>query len=204
MSYVTCLSPEREDSATSVSADEEPPRAVQSDADWLREIYEQHRDALYGYVLTMTVNPAVAEDFVSETFVRAAKNVAQLRSRADSPRPWLFRVAQNIFLDERRSCYARKRIVIDHLPELPVEQDPPEDRLVRSWLAGEVRHCIRQLNAAQQQCLRLRFEAELSVTETAAAMNKSVNAIKQLQHRAIGKLGELLAVAGLAETGWAA
>lgn len=163
------------------------------DAMWLQELYDSYRDSLYGYVLVRVANPTTAEDFVSETFLRAAKNAKRLRTWQESVLPWLFRVAQNIILDDRKSCYTRKSVFIDHLPEMPNDHEGPDERCLRNWLVGEIKQCMLLLNDAQQQCLQLRFGDELSVHDTAARMNKSPAAVKQLQHRAIDKLGALLA-----------
>ncbi|NKQ55485.1 sigma-70 family RNA polymerase sigma factor [Amycolatopsis sp. K13G38] len=180
-----------------------PTYSVPSDADWLAEIYRRCRDDVYRYIRTWAVSPAAAEDFVSETFLRAAKNVVNLKQRQDSVVPWLFRVAKNVILDDRKSAYTRRRASVTDVPELPADQESFEDRLVRKWLVGEVSRCLCLLNQAQRHCLELRFGDGLSVAETAVAMDKTENAVKQLQHRAIGKLGLLLAErtgeAGLAE-----
>lgn len=175
-------------------------RVSNGDAEWLRELYGSYRDNVYRYVLVQVANPATAEDFVSETFLRAAKNARRLRTWEESVLPWLFRVARNIILDDKRSCYTRKSVFIDHLPELPNESDGPDERFLRNWLVGEVKQCFQLLNDAQRRCLQLRFGDELSVSDTAALMNKSTAAVKQLQHRAIDKLGGLLVgTTGVAE-----
>lgn len=168
-------------------------RVSGDDATWLRELYDSYRDSVYGYVLVRVANPITAEDFVSETFLRAARNAKRLRNWQESVLPWLCRVAQNLILDDRRSCYTRKSVFIDYLPELPNEHDGPDERCLRNWLIGEVKQCFQRLNDAQRQCLQLRFGDELSVSDTAARMNRSTAAVKQLQHRAIDKLGALLA-----------
>jgi RNA polymerase sigma-70 factor (ECF subfamily) len=164
-----------------------------ADAEWLRELYARYRHDVFGYIMGKVTNPAMAEDLASETFLRAAKNVDTLRGRGHEVLPWLFRVAHNLVLDDRKSSYARKRVLTDSLPELPVEQDRPEDQLIRKWLVDEVNRCAQGLNAAQRRCLQLRFVDGLSVQDTARLMNKSVLAVRQLQHRAIGRLGVLLA-----------
>lgn len=168
-------------------------RVSSGDVIWLRELYDRFRDSVYRYVLVRVANPVTAEDFVSETFLRAARNAKRLRTWQESVLPWLFRVAQNIILDDRRSCYTRKSVFIDYLPELPNKHDDPDEHALKNWLVDEVKQCFELLNDSQRQCLQLRFGEELSVSETAASMNKSTAAVKQLQHRAIDKLGTLLA-----------
>ncbi|HVV11267.1 sigma-70 family RNA polymerase sigma factor [Amycolatopsis sp.] len=165
------------------------------DADWLADVYRRCRADVYRYVRTWAVSPASAEDFVSETFLRAARNAVTLKHRPDSIVPWLLRVAKNIILDDRKSARSRRLVMTGELPESAVEDEPVEDRLARGSVIAEVGRCVRRLNQAQRRCLELRFADGRSVAETAVLMNKSENAVKQLQHRALGRLGGLLTVA---------
>jgi RNA polymerase sigma-70 factor (ECF subfamily) len=47
---------------------------------------------------------------------------------------------------------------------------------------------MRHLTELQQQVVALRFGAGMSLQETADIMGRSVNAIKNLQHKALGAL----------------
>ncbi|WP_328611160.1 sigma-70 family RNA polymerase sigma factor [Amycolatopsis sp. NBC_00345] len=166
-----------------------------SDADWLAEVYRRcHRD-VYHYVRTWSVSPATAEDFVSETFLRAARHVMTLKQRQDSVVPWLFRVAKNVILDDRKSARSRRLVVLGEVPEGPVDHEPFEDQLTRKWIAAEVGKCVALLNQAQRRCLDLRFHDGRSVAETAKLMNRTEIAVRQLQHRALVRLGSLLPAA---------
>ncbi|MFJ8812945.1 RNA polymerase sigma factor [Amycolatopsis thermoflava] len=165
-----------------------------TDAEWLADVYRRCHDELYRYVRTWAVSPSAAEDFVSETFLRAAKNVLALKRRQDSVVPWLFRVARNVILDDRKSARARRVVVLGDLPERPVDAEPFEDRVVRKWLLAELGKRVAALNQAQRRCLQLRFGDGRSVAETAALMDKTEAAVRQLQHRALERLGSLLKV----------
>jgi len=51
---------------------------------------------------------------------------------------------------------------------------------------------LRRLTDAQQQVIILRFVEEMSLAQAAAAMGKTVGAIKALQHRALASLARLM------------
>jgi RNA polymerase sigma-70 factor (ECF subfamily) len=59
------------------------------------------------FALSLTGNRADGEDLAQETVERALRHMRQWRpgTRLDS---WMFRIAQNLFIDERRSA-RRKR-----------------------------------------------------------------------------------------------
>ncbi|GAA3522794.1 sigma-70 family RNA polymerase sigma factor [Amycolatopsis ultiminotia] len=163
-----------------------------ADPEWLAEVYRRcHRD-VYRYVRTWSVSPSVAEDFVSETFLRAARHVLTLKQRQDSVVPWLYRVAKNVILDDRKSARSRRLVVLDEVPEQPAYDELFEDRLTRKWLVAEVGKCVARLSQAQRRCLDLRFGDGCSVAETAKQMDRTETAVRQLQYRALMRLGSLL------------
>ncbi|MDF1513396.1 MAG: sigma-70 family RNA polymerase sigma factor [Anaerolineae bacterium] len=51
---------------------------------------------------------------------------------------------------------------------------------------------LTRLKQDQREVLALRFGAELSIKVTASIMNKSVNAVKVLQYRALSALKDIL------------
>lgn len=55
-----------------------------------------------------------------------------------------------------------------------------------------VRDALTRLPDDQRECLVLRFFAGLSISETAAAMDRTDGAIKQLQFRATNRLRQVV------------
>jgi RNA polymerase sigma-70 factor, ECF subfamily len=80
---------------------------------------------------------------------------------------------------------------------LTEDTDPGEEATRVTYLdfaRTELDRARRRLTAGQQEVLHLRFDLELTVAQTAAAMGEGYNegAVKALQHRAVRRLGELL------------
>jgi len=57
---------------------------------------------------------------------------------------------------------------------------------------ASLRGALTHLPDDQRECLLLRFFAGLSISETAAAMDRTDGAVKQLQFRATNRLRRLL------------
>src|SRR5437016_23615 len=85
------------------------------------ELFEQHRDFLWGLSYRLTGNAADADDIVQDTFVRVLDRPPADLER--SVRPWLVRVALNLGRDLLRR---RKRspYIGQWLPS-PIEAEPP-------------------------------------------------------------------------------
>jgi DNA-directed RNA polymerase specialized sigma24 family protein len=93
----------------------------------------------------------------------------------------------------RRSRSGERAVDAVRASTLP--EDPEGDALAR--LEGsEIRDLLKQLNDSQRQVLELRFAAQLNVAETAAAMERSVDAVKSLQYSALKAMRSLMAKEG--------
>ncbi|CAM3303289.1 ECF RNA polymerase sigma factor SigL [Arthrobacter ulcerisalmonis] len=73
------------------------------DAFNVRDAFAEHGSALYGFALNCTRDPAVAEECVQETFIRAWKARSRYESAKGTERTWLFAIARNVIIDEIRA-----------------------------------------------------------------------------------------------------
>ena len=163
-------------------------RARALDARALGQIHDEYYPALYRFALYRTGDPATAEDIAAEVFVRLLDALHAHRAPQTTLRGWLFGVAAHLVAD-----YFRRRPA-DPLPDtLPAGHSPAaeaEDRLQRQAVHG----ALQRLSPEQQNVLALRFGQGASLEETAGALGKTVNAVKQLQWRAVESLRRALAV----------
>jgi RNA polymerase sigma-70 factor (ECF subfamily) len=80
------------------------PSPADADEDSFRALIEQHREALYGYVLRLTGGDSPkAMDILKETFYRASQDPSRLGKRTSSVRPWLVLLARTVLQDGLRS-----------------------------------------------------------------------------------------------------
>lgn len=73
----------------------------------MRVLYDEHADALWRYALRLTGDRARAEDVVQETLLKAWRHPHVTADADRSARAWLFTVARNMIIDERRSARFR-------------------------------------------------------------------------------------------------
>ena len=74
----------------------------------MRVLYDEHAAALWRYAVRLTGDPARAEDVVQETLLRAWQHPEVVEDSERSARAWLFTVARNMIIDDRRSARFRK------------------------------------------------------------------------------------------------
>ena len=78
------------------------------EAAMMRVLYNEHATALWHYALRLTGDRVRAEDVVQETLLRAWQHPEVSEDAERSARAWLFTVARNLIIDDRRSARFRK------------------------------------------------------------------------------------------------
>lgn len=129
-----------------------------------------------------------AEDLVQTTLLRVA---LRWRSASAQPEAYARQVLVNLARDRWR--LTRRRVAEQTLPESDASEpsggrDPAEVVANRS----AVRQALATLPRRQREVVVLRFFADLSVAQTAAALRTSEGTVKAHTSRALGQLRRVL------------
>jgi RNA polymerase sigma-70 factor (ECF subfamily) len=157
----------------------------------LSELYQTYFPRVYRYILARTGSPHDAEDLAEEVFMRVLEAIERFQHREAPFSAWLFRIAHNAVISQRRKESARGKSG-PLLEGIPVDTAGPDELVEQRLILDEVMEAARKLPEAQRQVITLRFTAGLSVAETALAMGKGEGNVKVIQHKAIAKLREML------------
>jgi RNA polymerase sigma-70 factor (ECF subfamily) len=169
-------------------------RAQTGDAEAFGLLYDRYLDLVYRYVYYRVGTVALAEDLVSETFLRALRRIDSFSWQGRDFAAWLVTIARNLITDHFKSGRYRLEIATeDILAAAPGQAaDGPEKQVLDAITNRTLLEAVHQLNPEQQECIVLRFLQGLSVSETALIMGKNDGAIKALQYRAVRALARLL------------
>ncbi|MDQ3043530.1 MAG: RNA polymerase sigma factor [Chloroflexota bacterium] len=151
------------------------------------EILVRHNREIYRYALHLTRNGADADDLYQETLLKAFRGFDRLDSSANY-RAWLYRIATNTFLSDRRklgrirpideiTAEAIEAPVVDHATQLDARD-----------LLQEVGLFIEALPAKQRLGLVMRKHQELDYAEIGLALKCSEAAARANVHEALRKL----------------
>ena len=165
--------------------------AIGGDEAALAELYNLYFPRVYRYIIARMGNPYDAEDLTEEVFLRVLDAIGRFQWREAPLSAWLFRIAHNAVISQRRKEGARGRS--SPLSEaLPVDSQGPEEMVANRLALNEVMKAADTLPEAQRRVIGYRFAAGLTVAETARAMGKGEGNVKVIQHKAIAKLREML------------
>jgi RNA polymerase sigma-70 factor (ECF subfamily) len=166
--------------------------AQAGDAESFGRIYDRYVDVVHRFLYSRVGDRATAEDFTSETFVRALRRIDSLSFQGRDVGAWLITIARNIVRDHVKSSRHRLEVPTADMRDADRATEGPEEAVLQRLTSAHLLAAMAQLSADQRECLVLRFLQGLSVAETAAAMGKKDGAVKALQHRAVRRLAALL------------
>lgn len=153
------------------------------------EIYDKYAEPVFRHCCIRTADREKAKDIVQDVFLKTWKYLEQGK-KIENPKAFVYRVANNLIIDD----YRKKRP--DSLDELRAMGFEPVGASVQSVeLAAETRvalELVARLDPAYRDILLMRFVDDLSISEIAAVMEMSENAVSVRIHRGIEKLKELL------------
>lgn len=179
-----------EDCAATESPEAALVRAAQEDPAAFAPLYQRYRDRIYAYLRTRTQNAEDAADLTQQVFLQALDALPRYRSGRVPFVAWLIRIAHNAAATYHKRH--RQTITWDLVPAAlqPIVDDDLDARVARYEAIAQLRAVLESCDAGTREVLALRFAAQLTVAETAAAMGKSEAAVKKQLTRAMRALKE--------------
>lgn len=154
------------------------------DEEAFRQLVERHQDRIFGYLMGMVKDRAVANDIFQDTFVRVIKAMQDPDGSYTHQGQWLswvMSIARNAAIDHMRK--QEKWADVPHDPEDQrsfwdtLEDDTPSasDELHRAEQREWLDEHIEQLAPEQREVLLLRQETDLTFREIAELQDVSIN-----------------------------
>jgi RNA polymerase sigma-70 factor (ECF subfamily) len=155
---------------------------------FIRQELEKRRELLYQLAYSWCHQPALADDLVQDTMVKALRNARQLQDTR-AIKSWLTRILSNCWYDHLRS----RREIVD-IDSLPAEKHPSVPcGNERQDMITRVRHMIGQLPDGQRQVITLVDLAGFSYAEIAEILDIPIGTVMSRICRARNALKVALA-----------
>jgi RNA polymerase sigma-70 factor, ECF subfamily len=170
----------------------------QRDPELLDRLIEEYQHRLFRYLVYITGDPARAEDFFQETWIRVLERGHQYDGRHKFE-AWLFTIARNLVIDWQRQ---KKAISLDSMldPEEGRSIELPDEKAespLHVYLQGEsdqrVQSSLERLPVHYREVLLLRFREEMQLDEIAKIQSTPISTVKSRLYRGLEALKGLLA-----------
>ena len=148
------------------------------------EAAERHLDDVFGYLLYLTRDSALADDLSGATFEKALRGWSRFDVRRGSARAWLLGIARTTALDWFRAESRRRR------REQVAAQPEAHDADFVEGLSPALQTALATLSVGEREVLALRVVIELDGDQTARVLGISPTAVSTRLSRALTKLEE--------------
>ena len=165
--------------------------AKRGDSEAFGQLYDHYLPKIYRFVLIKVTYKEHAEDITQQTFLKAWKSIKRYQDKGHPFGSWLYRIARNSVIDHYRK--GKEEAAIEDIPEdiLGVDNSLSQN-LDDKFEWEKILRSIKDLNDVEHDVLIMRFVEDMQHSEVASVVDKSENAVKVIQHRAIKKLEEKL------------
>ncbi|MDF3052717.1 MAG: RpoE [Geminicoccaceae bacterium] len=154
--------------------------------------YEAYGDLVYRYLRFHLPSPDLAEDLTAEVFLRALKAFERFDPSTGSPRPWLFRIAQNALRDFQRQESRRRTLPITAMWDLECDAPSPEERVLWQEEVTQLLSAMASLRGRDREIIGLCYASEFSIAEAGEILGLSATATRTRLWRALARLRKKL------------
>jgi len=154
--------------------------------DEVAQLFEEMREGVFRYVLSLGLHPPQAQEATQEVFLRlyvALKRDEPIQNR----RAWVVRVAHNLALKIGAQQSSQTPFEPDIEATLADRELNPEQNVLEGERLVRFHRAMENLSEPQRSCLHLRLEG-LRYLEIASALGISASAVGEFLRRAIVKL----------------
>lgn len=162
------------------------PRPLDATTPSFAAVAEELLDDVYGYLLYLTRNRAVAEDLTNDTFEAAFKKWRRFDPRRGTPRAWLLAIARTTALDSFRADARRRK----REERAGVAERHDEFATFGESFSPELTESLESLSAGEREVVALRIVLDLDGEEAARLLGISPTAVSTRLSRALSKLEE--------------
>ena len=133
------------------------------------EIYREHAQTVYRYLLSKTGNPDISEELTHETFYLAVKGIDRFDGSCKIS-TWLIAIAKNAL-----STWRRKNPETDLLENVTTETASAENLVISEDSQIEIIKMIRLLPDDAREVMYMRILGDLSFKQIGEIMQKTEN-----------------------------
>ena len=119
----------------------------------IENLYIQYKQDVYRYLLSLTHNPALSEDLLSETFLKVIYSMQTYKGDS-SIKTWLFGIARNLWLQHLRSL--KPHVEYNDLLEIYITESM-EDNLITRQTVDKIHELLVEKDEQIQNIVNMRI-----------------------------------------------
>jgi RNA polymerase sigma-70 factor (ECF subfamily) len=175
-----------------VESDEAWAQRAQTDREAFGELVRRYADKIYNLAYRMTGDRTEAEDLAQEAFVRAYRGLPGFKQEYPFG-AWLYRIAVNVCLTERRHKGSAPADQLSEESEISIGAPSLEETAERHEMQAAVQQAILSLPPMYRAVVILYHLEGRSYDEIATLLDLPINTVRTHLHRGRALLKDRLA-----------
>jgi RNA polymerase sigma-70 factor (ECF subfamily) len=167
-------------------------QAIKRDRAAFSSLYDCCIDRVYRHVFYRVSNQKDAEDITQEVFARAWQAIDKYQQTGAPFVAWLLIIAGHLIIDHYRNREKTVKIDEAYQKNSVTQVIDPVEKAEISLNNALVKEAVLKLKGDKQRVILMHFIDGFSYEEIAKALNKSENAVRVIQYRALEDLKKLL------------
>lgn len=158
------------------------------------ELYDHFFPIVYGLIYARVKNSTVADDIVSDVFLKMTENLEKFDPAKASFATWLNRITFRTLTDYYRwQGYRQGNTEWDDVlsPAAP-QKEEPEYKYLAAEGKKELLLALGKLSDREQRIIEMKFWGDMSNKEIAETLDMTASNVGVILHRAMGQLREIL------------
>lgn len=156
-------------------------RSQQGDKEAFHHLFRRYSKPILSFIYNLVGEKSLAEELAQETFVRAYKNLNNLKDTSKFS-SWLFGIAKNIVKESLKESYTNQYV---ELTEIDLETlETPDKKIINNELNQAIKLAVLELNEDWRIVFTLKMFHQKSYEEIAEITGWSIAKIKTDLHRA--------------------
>ncbi|PIR89264.1 MAG: hypothetical protein COU07_02270 [Candidatus Harrisonbacteria bacterium CG10_big_fil_rev_8_21_14_0_10_40_38] len=154
------------------------------------ESYDKYAEPIFRHCFFRVFSKSRAEELMQETFMKAWDYVSQKDGKVENMRAFLYKVANNLIIDESRK---KKELSLEDIIEESPSLEPSSDTKIgveNKIMARQVMEKLSELSPEDRAVVTLRYVDDLDPKEIADVTGSNANKVSVRLNRALKKLGE--------------
>ena len=164
-----------------------------SDRQAFQQLYELSSPQLFGCLLKMLRNRALAEEALQDTYVQVWRGAAEFARERGSSWAWLIAIARYRAIDLQRRERRLAGGGMDGVEDIAGDQEPHDDLMALGRRAAvALDRCVAALQPQQRDCILLSYQGGLTHSEVAARIGEPLGSVKSWIRRGLAALRRCL------------
>ena len=154
----------------------------------VKQVYEEHFNTVYKYLLCLTHNANFSEELTQETFLKALEHIDTFKGNCKIS-VWLCQIAKNLMINEQKKK-DNTLLQVDETIEKIESTNNTENLAIKNEEKLRLYKKIQKLDKISKEVVYLRITGELSFKEIGNILNMTENYARVTFYRAKKKLEE--------------